>query len=241
MWARPYGTWGIQAVEVTALHWRKHNLVKITRISFLFQFFQWRPERKDFLPQTTVPIHHLDSKRTCTSGSIPSGTGLWRWLARQEARRESSKGETASVRVRALQESCWWLYRWFAVVLPVSYVLHRTVLLLDLCPARFICDERQQTVESLLLFSLMHSPMTQDSHEGAWNSGFALVVSQHSICVFQSMAKLQPLRSRVQTFSTYLWSSLHRVYWIWKTQRREPVLLQIALLSNFLAPCSVTS
>lgn len=92
-------------------------------------------------------------------------------------------------------------------------------------------------VESLLLFSLMHSPMTQDSHEGAWNSGFALVVSQHSICVFQSMAKLQPLRSRVQTFSTYLWSSLHRVYWIWKTQRREPVLLQIALLSNFLAPC----
>lgn len=92
-------------------------------------------------------------------------------------------------------------------------------------------------VESLLLFSLIHSPMTQDSHEGAWSSGFALLVSQHSICVFQSTAKLQPSSFRVQNFSTYLWSSLHRVYWIWKTQRREPALLQITLLTNFLAPC----
>lgn len=184
MWARPYGTWGIQAVEVTALHWRKHNLVKITRIFFLFQFFQWRPERKDFLPQTTVLIHHLDSKRTCTSGSIPSGTGLWRWLARQEARRESSKGETASVHVRALQESCWWLYRWFAVVLSVSYVLHRTVLLLDLCPARFICDETQQTGWKAYCFFLWCIPQWSRTHMKVPEIQALLLLFPNTVFVF---------------------------------------------------------
>lgn len=63
-----------------------------SRISFFFfQFFQWRLERKDFL------LTQLDSRRMCISGSILSGTSFWRWLVRQEVRRESSKGETASV------------------------------------------------------------------------------------------------------------------------------------------------
>lgn len=35
----------------------------------------------------------------------------------------------------------------------------------------------------------------QDSREGAQSSAFALPVSQHNICVFQSMAKLQPSNS----------------------------------------------
>lgn len=99
----------------------------------------------------------------CTSDSTLPGTGFWRWLVRQEeVRRESSKGETASVHVGALQESCWWLYRWFA--LSVSFVLHWTVLLLDLCSAGFICDDTQQTGWKAYCFFLSFIPQWLRTH-----------------------------------------------------------------------------
>lgn len=93
--------------------------------------------------------------------------------------------------------------------------------------------------ESLLLLSLIHSPMTQDSHKGVWSSGFGLLVSQHSILFFrvQLNCSLQALEFRL---SQHICGQVCTEFTEFgKLQRswREPVLLQIALFTNFLAPC----
>lgn len=141
-------------MEVTALNWRKHSLGKITRISFFFPIFSVETRKEGFSSSHICPHTYIHSRRMCTSGSTLPGTGFWWWLVRQEVRRESSKGETASVHVGALQESCWWLYTWFAIVLSVSYVLHWTVLLLDLCSeALFVMTHNKQGEKLTAVFS----------------------------------------------------------------------------------------
>lgn len=53
------------------------------------------------------------------------------------------------------------------IVLSVSYVLHQTVLLLDLCPTDFICDicdEAQQTGGKAYCFFLSFIPLWPRTH-----------------------------------------------------------------------------
>ena len=120
---------------------------KITRISFLFQFLQRGAEKKEFLPYTTALMRHLGRGTTYSSGPIPWGAGLWSWLVMQEARRESREGEIASVHLGALQESCWWLYSYFASQLYLFRMSFARQFYSWTCVLQFlfICDEMQQT------------------------------------------------------------------------------------------------
>lgn len=129
---------------------------RITRISLLFQFLQRGAERKEFLPHRTSLMRHLGRGRTCNSGPVPWGAGLWSWLEGKEGIQRGrnslcAPGSSPGATLVIIQLFC-------LPVVPILYVLHWTILLLDLCPTGFIYVWWDAGIDSWWVFFLSFIP-----------------------------------------------------------------------------------